>query len=352
MSTEWSRNTNDRLPRDGSASRQARQTDLSLNMLSGEVQVGETTVQHPVVVIREPGRTPLHVVLHEPLQIGRDCAGLLLNDPQISRLHLELRPDGGRVMVADLGSTNGTTIDGNPLVGPAVPLAQGSVVTAGDTTIALFSDLRATSIAGASSPAPQVDLRKTSIDLVADAVADAKPELTNVNHDQGTLTIVFSDIEGSTQLVERIGDQKWYELLSHHNRIVRDTVRQHRGAEIKAEGDGFMFTFPSARSAVLCMIEVQKGLDAHGTAHPEQRVSVRVGIHTGEVIMDDGGDLFGKHVHLAARVANAASGGEILVSSLVRELIDARGDLHFGEPRSAELKGLSGSHTMFPVVWD
>ena len=78
----------------------------------------------------------------------------------------------------------------------------------------------------------------------------------------------------------------------------------------------------------------------------------RSAIHTGEVIADADGDLFGRHVILAARIANEALGGEILVSSLVREIIEPRGDVAFGDARTAELKGLDGNHTMYPILWD
>ena len=77
---------------------------------------------------------------------------------------------------------------------------------------------------------------------------------------------------------------------------------------------------------------------------------MRIGLHTGEVIRE-GEDFFGKHVNLAARIAGQASGGEILVSSLLKELTDSGGDIPFGEGRVVELKGLSGSHQVYEVVW-
>jgi class 3 adenylate cyclase len=99
------------------------------------------------------------------------------------------------------------------------------------------------------------------------------------------------------------------------------------------------------------MTGVQRSLATHARSNPAQAIRVRVGVHTGEVIVGDDGDLFGKHVVLAARIANCAKGGEILVSSLVREIVDARGDLRFGEPRVVELKGLAGAHTLHPLDW-
>jgi class 3 adenylate cyclase len=141
------------------------------------------------------------------------------------------------------------------------------------------------------------------------------------------------------------------DLLDLHNRIVRHHVARHDGNEIKAQGDGFMLTFPSARAAAHAMIDVQRALATHARSHPNSAIRVRVGIHTGEAIIGDRGDLFGRHVVMAARVANCAHGGEILVSSLVREIVDSRGDLGFGEPRTVELKGLDGAHTVHPLLW-
>lgn len=326
--------------------------DLGVSRILGPDSALESTVAEPTVVIREPGRVPLYMLIKEPLEIGRECGGLLLNDPQISRQHLELRTENGRVVVTDLGSTNGTTLDGQALTQPT-HLAPGSTVTMGDTTIQLMANLRSTMISGAT-PSAEVaaQLRRTSIDIVAEAVAESRPDMSTVRTEHGTITIVFSDIEASTQRADELGDQKWFDLLTTHNAIVRRQVGRHGGTEVKAQGDGFMLTFPSARSAVQCMIEVQRDLTEHSNLHPGQSVRIRVGIHTGEAIAGDDGDLFGKHVNLAARIANEALGAEILVSSLVRQIIEARGDMFFDEPRVAELKGLAGSHTMFPIIWE
>ncbi len=301
----------------------------------------------PTVIVRSPGRTVLHLRLPEPVEIGRECAGLLLDDPLISRRHLELRRDGNRVMVSDLGSTNGSSINGRPLTTTCV-LGVADVVTFGDSSIQLLSDVRATRMLGALSVAAPMDFKQTSIDLVA-AAFDADRAETEVPVSHGTTTIVFSDIESSTARAEELGDQRWFELLSTHNDVVRRRVDAFGGKEIKAQGDGFMLSFPSARGAVQCMTAVQQDLAQHNDLHPNQHIRIRVGIHTGEAIVDGDGDLFGKHVILAARIANEAVGGEILVSSLVRQIIEAHGDMAFGEGRVTQLKGLNGSYTVFPI---
>jgi class 3 adenylate cyclase len=99
------------------------------------------------------------------------------------------------------------------------------------------------------------------------------------------------------------------------------------------------------------MINVQRELDAMARDDEQGSVRIRVGVHTGEVI-EEAGDIFGRHVMFAARVAGHANGGEILVSSLVREIASARGDLVFGEPRAVELKGIEGEHLVYPLLWD
>ena len=148
-------------------------------------------------------------------------------------------------------------------------------------------------------------------------------------------------------MMERLGDQKWMEVLREHNKIVRRNVNAHGGFEVKSEGDGFMLAFQSARKALQCAIETQRAFAE--TAEPPIRV--RIGLHTGEVIRE-GEDFFGKHVNLAARIAGQASGGEILVSSLLKELADSAGDISFDEGREVDLKGLAGSHRVFAVDWE
>lgn len=307
----------------------------------------------PVVLVEEPGRAPLHVVLVEPLEVGRDGPGLLVDDPQVSRHHLELRPERGGVWVRDLGTTHGTTLDGVALTEPAV-LQPGSVVRLGNTTIVLTGIRLADSswLAGTGRP-------RSSIERVAAEATAAGPDVRQAVRADRTVTIAFSDIESSTELASSMGDAGWFEVLSLHNDIIRSAVRRYGGTEVKAQGDGFMLAFESARRGVQCMIEVQRELLVHASDQPgtasgqlEAVVRVRAGLHTGEAIVDENGDMFGRHVNVAARIANAARGGEILVSSLVREIIEARGDLRFGEPRAVRLKGLSGTYVLHPVQWE
>lgn len=300
----------------------------------------------PTVKISEPGRIPLHLVVLGPIELGRDCAGLLLADGELSRRHLLVSAVGARVTVQDLGSTNGTRLDGSTVDGP-VTLAVGQVVEFGRCRL----EVEPNGSAPMDGRAPAVDAQaQTSIDLVAAAAAADPVPASSVLEGGGTLTIVFSDIEQSTRRSEQLGDEAWMRLLTFHNTLVRRHVERSGGVEVKAQGDGFMLAFSSARSAVLCSIDIMRALDAHARSHPHDAMRVRIGMHTGEAVLEDG-DLFGKPVILAARIANQAGGGEILVSSLVREIVESRGDLSFGASREAALKGLRGNYALHSVAW-
>jgi class 3 adenylate cyclase len=308
----------------------------------------------PVVVVLQPGRQALYLVVREPLVLGRECDGLVLADAQVSRRHLELRTRSGAVEATDLGSTNGTFLDGERISRP-VTLQPDHTLTLGTTSVRIFEPPasgggfgRRTTIA-TPSPAGGDDLRKTSIDVVADlATADPLPQQV----DSDTVTILFSDIESHTERVAGMGDAAWFDLLEVHNRVFRDELTTAGGREVKAQGDGFMLTFTSVRRALAFAIAVQQRLAEHSAAEPERAIRVRMGVHTGEAIADRSGDLFGRHVIKAARIANLAAGGQILVSETVREIASGDHGLSFGEGAPVELKGLDGVHTVYDVFWD
>ncbi len=190
---------------------------------------------------------------------------------------------------------------------------------------------------------------RSSIDAVASAVQSEQPDLRPHAAPDGTVTLMFTDIEGSTAMNERLGDQRWMELLRAHNAIVREQLKAHQGYEVKTEGDGFMVAFGSARRALQCAIAIQRSFAQHNES-AEEPLRVRIGLHTGEAIKE-ADDFYGRHVNLASRVAGQAQGGEILVSSLLKELTDSAGDLVFGDAREVQLKGLSARQTVFSVDW-
>ncbi len=203
-----------------------------------------------------------------------------------------------------------------------------------------------------SAPDPRVAEGRgwpTYIDAVASEVRREEPNLAAQTGPDGTVTLLFSDIEDSTPMAERLGDLHWMQVLRDHNAIVRACVARHNGFEVKTIGDAFMVAFQSARRALLCAVEIQRAFSAYSDEHPEQAVRVRVGLHVGEPVRE-ADDFYGKSVILASRITGQARGGEILVSSLLRELVESAGDIRFDDGRDVTLKGLTGTHRLYAVL--
>ncbi len=161
------------------------------------------------------------------------------------------------------------------------------------------------------------------------------------------LTIVYTDVEGSTPLVEQLGDARALELLQEHDRIVREELAAWGGWEVDQEGDSFFAAFERVEDGVRCAKGIQRALarmPLGGT------IRVRIGVHVGEVLRE-GGRLFGLNVIVASRIAAAAEAGEILVSAAVRDALGPATNLRFGPRRTAELKGLSRSYSLLPLTW-
>ena len=171
---------------------------------------------------------------------------------------------------------------------------------------------------------------RSSIDAVADAVVeDLSVQVLGAAADEpGTLTVVFGDIESSTALAIALGDSAWLDLLRRHDALVAAHVNAHGGRIVKHQGDGYMLCFRSARAAIFCAIGIRARPRTSGVVSAGHELRERMGMHTGEVVIDDSGDLFGKHVVVAARIGALAVGGEILVSSLVRQIAEPRGDIY------------------------
>jgi eukaryotic-like serine/threonine-protein kinase len=198
-----------------------------------------------------------------------------------------------------------------------------------------------------------VDLNSpaTSVDIVARAVETERPNIQQHAAPDGTVTLLFSDIEDSTGMTVRLGDQRWLEVLRSHHALVRDQIRAHAGFEVKCQGDGFMLAFQSARRALDCAVAIQRGVDAANKSHSDTPIRVRIGLHTGEALKEVD-DFHGRDVVLAARIANEARGREILVSSLLKELTESNSAVHFDEGRHVELRGLQGTHRVYSVRWE
>ena len=188
---------------------------------------------------------------------------------------------------------------------------------------------------------------RSAIEDLAGWAEVERPDLARVTPD-GRVVILFSDIEESTALNERIGDRAWVRLIGSHDKLVSGLVKRRSGHVVKSQGDGYMIAFARAEQAVRCGIDVQHALrkDAKHKRHGDIRV--RIGIHMGRSVRR-GEDLFGRNVAMAARVAAQAVGGQILVSQPVRDALRDYDDIRFDEGRDAELKGFSGSYRLFAV---
>ncbi|MGH2657338.1 MAG: adenylate/guanylate cyclase domain-containing protein, partial [Actinomycetota bacterium] len=142
--------------------------------------------------------------------------------------------------------------------------------------------------------------------------------LTRSDLPTGTVTFLFTDIEGSTRLLDALGD-RYQSVLESHQRILRDVFRARGGVDVSTEGDSFFVVFPSAPQAVAAAVEAQRAIGAHEWPE-EATVRVRMGLHTGEGTL--GGDNYvGVDLHRAARIASAGHGGQIVLSDATRALV-------------------------------
>ncbi len=143
---------------------------------------------------------------------------------------------------------------------------------------------------------------------------------------QGTFTILFTDVEGSTDLRMRVGDLVANEIIRLHDDLVRSRLEIAGAVETKSLGDGFMALFTSANQAIETAVSIQRAIADHNQANPDMPLSVRMGLNSGDVTQS-AGDAHGTAVHAAARVAGAAQGGQILVSQVVHDLAGSFGDV-------------------------
>jgi DNA-binding NarL/FixJ family response regulator/class 3 adenylate cyclase len=165
----------------------------------------------------------------------------------------------------------------------------------------------------------------------------------------GTVTVVVSDIEGSTPLLERLGEVRFNAQLADYEALLGACAADHRGTLESSAGDGHLLAFASARAALRCAVAVQRAL-----ADGPLPFRVRMGIHSGELERCDG-ELRGRALVKAARIGALARGGEVLASGVVRELADldaADGDIWFDDGTEVELRGLRGTHLVLPARWD
>jgi class 3 adenylate cyclase/pimeloyl-ACP methyl ester carboxylesterase len=168
---------------------------------------------------------------------------------------------------------------------------------------------------------------------------------TGIAQVSGVRTILFTDLVGHTEMMRRLGDERGREVLREHERITRDLLKEHGGAEVKTMGDGFMASFASVTKAMDCAISLQRAF----AAHKGEPLQVRVGLNAGEPIEEDG-DLFGSTVIMASRVAAQATAGEILIPEPLRHLLTGKSYV-YADRGETMLKGFEDAVRLYEVRW-
>jgi class 3 adenylate cyclase len=195
-----------------------------------------------------------------------------------------------------------------------------------------------------STSTPSSTPTPSSEPVTFEALADEPPP-PNV----GTVTILFCDMVDYAGMTERLGDNASHRVLHEHHRIVRDAVARNGGREIKVQGDGFMVAFGGVAPAMRCAIDTQRACRDHVTTEGE-KIAVHIGIHTGDAVVEDD-DYLGHTVIVASRLADAASPGEILVSSLSEQLVQGSGEFSFDGHRETPLKGMARAQLSATLNW-
>jgi DNA-binding NarL/FixJ family response regulator len=186
---------------------------------------------------------------------------------------------------------------------------------------------------------PGVTRRLIGAFAAGQASASAFP--ASSDPDRILATVMFSDIVSSTERAAQVGDRRWRQLLDRHDELVRSQLAAHGGQEINTTGDGFLALFDAPARAIRCAVAIRDQLRALG-------IQVRIGLHAGEVELR-GNDVGGIAVHIGARVTALATGGDVMVSSTVRDLVAGSG-IGFLDRGGHALKGVPGRWQLFAVA--
>jgi class 3 adenylate cyclase/pimeloyl-ACP methyl ester carboxylesterase len=230
----------------------------------------------------------------------------------------------------------------------AVPLELGQEIAAS------IRGARFSSLPGAHYPSRDVwkQINRTMIEFVTGQAQTppSRGEPAAVSTVGGLRTILFTDLVGHTEMMRRLGDDRGRDVLREHERITRDVLKQHGGAEVKTLGDGFMASFASVTKAVDCAIALQRAFnDQSNLQLPTSNLQVRVGLNAGEPIEEDG-DLFGSTVILASRICAQAGVGEILIPEPLRHLLSGKSYV-YADRGDTMLKGFEDAIRLYEVRW-
>ncbi|MEX2449290.1 MAG: adenylate/guanylate cyclase domain-containing protein [Rhodospirillales bacterium] len=166
---------------------------------------------------------------------------------------------------------------------------------------------------------------------------------------QGPVTVLFTDIAGSTAMTQQLGDAGAQQVVRAHNRVVREALTQYGGREIKHTGDGIMASFSTTSNGVEAAIMMQRGVVAHNTANPNLPLHLKIGINAGEPISEDN-DLFGTTVQMAARIVDKAQADQIFVSEIVRGICAGK-PIRFTNRGAYDMKGFDDGVVLYEALW-
>ena len=192
--------------------------------------------------------------------------------------------------------------------------------------------------------------QRTSIDVIASALEPLIPDLGRVSSPDGAVTLMLSDIADASILADRLGPERWEQLLQDHGALVEQVVSHHDGELLKSERDGFLASFASAHAGLHAAVELQRTFTGPAGGPEDQAAAVRIGAHSGFVIANPD-QLLGRNVVLASRIAAKAKAGEILVSSTLKQYTEGDPSFHFEPHGEYHFKGVVGEHVVFLVRW-
>jgi class 3 adenylate cyclase len=197
-------------------------------------------------------------------------------------------------------------------------------------------------------------MQLTSIDVIASALEPVLPDLgSRLSSPDGAVTLMLSDIVDAGAAAEQLGSERWEALLRDHRALVEQLVAHHDGQVVKHESDGFFASYNSAHAGMHAAVALQRtftGSPGAGSGSPDQPLALRVGLHSGFVIANPG-QMMGRNVVLAARIAAQAKAGEILVSSNVKQYTESDPSFRFEERGEFHFKGVLGEHALYAVAW-
>lgn len=189
---------------------------------------------------------------------------------------------------------------------------------------------------------------RSSIDAIADAVGAERLDFAGQSSPDGAITLLLAEIVAATPggQDEPAAAQARRDSVS----ILHALVGSHGGTVVKSEGDGFMASFPSTHAGLRCAIDMQRALADRPAPAAEGGLALRIGLHAGFVLSDET-QFFGRNVVLAARIADHARGGEILVSSTMRQYTASDPSFRFEGRGEVYFKGVLGEHEIYAVQW-